>query len=411
MLRSVQAEQARLRRENDEAKAALVEARRQLRAVQASARMPHRRDPAGPVPVGAPGPVSGFAPVAPRLVSPRAVSGVVGTVEGGAGGFRAGEGGYAAGSLAFPIGRSFGFQADLAAMANGGELGLGAAGRAFLRDPAKGLIGLYGSVDYASAVRSYGVQDVGTTRGRVAVEGALFLNRFTLDGIAGWQLGADADRFFDQVDLSWYATDDLRFSIGHRYENRIHAVAAGAEYLLPLASPVGVRRGPHREQQLPSRPRGSARLFRPGGQVASAAAARRHPQGPPDRRLRVAAEGLAYCSGGRPAGPDRTARPDRCDGCHRASGTDRRDGPAGASRSAGIDRGDGGNRSTGTGRAARPDRSAGPYWGYGVDWPTGTDRGYGPRGASRTAGSNWGYGPTGAGRWAAARLGVSTREP
>jgi len=229
MLRSVQAEQDRLRRENRETKAELAEARRRLRDLQA---------PPLPSPLRKafvePGPVPGAPP--PR----RAVSGVVGSIEGGAGGFRAGNGAYAAGSLAFPIGRPFGFQVDLAAISNGGDLGLGAAGHAFLRDPTKGLIGLYGSVDYATALRSYGLPDVGTTVGRIAGEGALYLDRFTIDGIAGWQMGDLGQHFFDQVDLSWYATDDLRFSIGHRYENRIHAVAAGAEYLLPLMSSVGV---------------------------------------------------------------------------------------------------------------------------------------------------------------------------
>ncbi len=233
MLRSVQAEQERLRRENQEAKAELVEARRRLRDLQAVS----RPSPSRKASIAEPVPISEPLPPLPPL---RAVSGVVGAIEGGAGGFRAGNGAYAAGSLAFPIGRSFGFQADLAAIANGGDLGLGAAGHAFLRDPTKGLIGLYGSVDYATSIRSYGLQDVGTTMGRIAGEGALFLDRFTVDGIAGWQMGDRAQHFFDQIDLSWYATDDLRFSVGHRYENRIHAVAAGAEYLLPLLSPVGI---------------------------------------------------------------------------------------------------------------------------------------------------------------------------
>ncbi len=233
MLRSVQAEQERLRRENQEAKAELTEARRRLRDLQTVPRPSPSRKAAIAEPVPVSGPL-------PPLLPLRAVSGVVGAIEGGAGGFRAGNGAYAAGSLAFPIGRSFGFQADLAAISNGGDLGLGAAGHAFLRDPTKGLIGLYGSVDYATSIRSYGLQDVGTTMGRIAGEGALFLDRFTVDGIAGWQMGDRAQHFFDQIDLSWYATDDLRFSVGHRYENRIHAVAAGAEYLLPLLSPVGI---------------------------------------------------------------------------------------------------------------------------------------------------------------------------
>ncbi|WP_193763148.1 collagen-like protein [Methylorubrum sp. Q1] len=229
MLRSVQAEQQRLKRENQETKAALIEARQRLRVLQGAPRPSPPRATAGDLPA----PIGRAAPL-------RAVSGVVGAIEGGAGSFRAGSGAYAAGSLAFPIGQSFGFQADLATIAHGGDLGLGAAGHAFFRDPTKGLIGLYGSVDYATALRSYGLQDVGTTTGRIAGEGALFLDRFTVEGIAGWQLGDRAERFFDQVDVVWYATDDLRFSLGHRYENRINSVAAGAEYLLPLLSPVGV---------------------------------------------------------------------------------------------------------------------------------------------------------------------------
>ena len=188
-----------------------------------------------------------------------AVDGFNGKLEGFGGwgeskGFRSGSDfvGGGLGSLSLPVGHSFGFQLDGMAATRQGDFVGGAAGHLFTRDPSSHLIGLYGSgvgFDDPSRTRSY----------KIGAEAEAYLGRFTLSGVAGYEhvdakkafLGLDGSgarvfsdpkdggSFFDQLDVSFYPTDDLKLSAGHRYVGRKHAAALGVEALMPVGG-VGV---------------------------------------------------------------------------------------------------------------------------------------------------------------------------
>jgi hypothetical protein len=153
----------------------------------------------------------------------------------------------AMGSVSVPLGQRFGLQIDgLAASARSAFVGGGGA-HLFMRDPSLGLLGLYGSVTRNNA---FG----GATQIRGGLEGELYLGRFTLSGVAGWEqtrtsgtqflgnvggvdlfsVGATTNRVFSSADLSFYATDNWRLSAGHRFTSGRHQAAVGTEVLFPL---------------------------------------------------------------------------------------------------------------------------------------------------------------------------------
>ena len=186
-----------------------------------------------------------------------AVDGINGKIE-GLGGSLAHKGLYGArGSLSIPLGGLYGLQYD-------GELGswdskfygkIGA--HLFWRDPSRGLIGLYAGHTHWS---KYG----GVHVTQVAAEGEYYWDRLTLHGVAGVEFGNTATstassivphvpgtaapgitttmidgydvktRFFDQIDLKYYWTDNSDTYIGHRYLGGKHALALGGEAALPV---------------------------------------------------------------------------------------------------------------------------------------------------------------------------------
>ena len=141
------------------------------------------------------------------------------------------------GSFSVPVGPQFGFQADGLTASYRGDFLSGIGAHGFWRDPSKGLIGLYG--DYLHWDRLGGVNV-----GHFGAEGAVYLNRVTLEGVAGVESGSKRaaviggfvetvnlkTRAFDKVDLAYYLTDDLKFSIGHRYYGGKNALALGGEW-------------------------------------------------------------------------------------------------------------------------------------------------------------------------------------
>ena len=168
--------------------------------------------------------------------------------------------------LSFPVQRQYGVQID----GSGGTLdgsGFGSvAGHFFWRDPRNALFGIYG--DYTNWDRFGGVQVA-----HVAGEGAYYFGQYTLEGIAGVEFGNSTTsalgssvsivttpqngaipgvtttttstllgtasvrtRFFDQVNLAYYPTDDIKAYVGHRYVGGLNAAAFGGEVALPLGN-------------------------------------------------------------------------------------------------------------------------------------------------------------------------------
>lgn len=169
-------------------------------------------------------------PVYPTVLP--AVSGLNGKIslEGGA----LDEEGFVAlkGSVSMPIGERYGFQLDGSVGVLDAEIFGGVGGHLFWRDPSYALLGIYGSYTAIEALDG--------EVARIGVEGEYYWNQFTIKSVIGAEfididqtaLVYDETNLFAFSDLSYYATDDLELSVGHRYSGENHALALGVEYQL-----------------------------------------------------------------------------------------------------------------------------------------------------------------------------------
>ena len=157
--------------------------------------------------------------------------------------------GGAQGSFSIPLDHQFGLQFDGATGTFDRRFFGAGAAHLFMRDPAQGLVGLYASHTYWNEIGGLHVT-------QFAGEGAAYLGRFTLQGIAGVEFGNSQSvvtgvsvtppttttfsesydiktRFFDKIDLAYYVTDDAKVFVGHRYLGGKNALALGGELALP----------------------------------------------------------------------------------------------------------------------------------------------------------------------------------
>ena len=143
-----------------------------------------------------------------------------------------------AGSLSVPLGFPYGLQIDGMVGSGKGAAFYGVGGHLFWRDPAKGLLGIYGSyvswsADDTVAVASpiNGVADLtGADVGKFGVEGEAYLGRFSLEGLAAYQFGTNTG-FAGKATLAYYPVDTLRLDGGVRYLDGVGAIGtAGAEW-------------------------------------------------------------------------------------------------------------------------------------------------------------------------------------
>tara|TARA_R110002167_G_scaffold184083_7_gene384511 strand:+ start:2074 stop:2988 length:915 start_codon:yes stop_codon:yes gene_type:complete len=151
------------------------------------------------------------------------------SIEGGA--FDAEGFGAVTGSVSVPLGQRFGLQLDGAVGVLDDDFYGGVGGHLFWRDPAYALLGIYGS--YTS------IEDIDGEISRIGVEGEYYWNQFTVKTVLGAEfididppVDFDDTNFFAFTDLSYYATDDLELSVGHRYTGEKNALALGVEYQL-----------------------------------------------------------------------------------------------------------------------------------------------------------------------------------
>lgn len=123
-----------------------------------------------------------------------------------------------------PIFHNFGAQIDAAAGVYDGDFTSAAAGlHLFWRDSERGMVGIYG--DWAYTDNEHG--------GRVGVELSSYQDRWSIDALVGMQFGQHFEtEFIDEVDLSYYYTDDFRISVGHRLTSRGHVGNLSFESLL-----------------------------------------------------------------------------------------------------------------------------------------------------------------------------------
>ena len=130
------------------------------------------------------------------------------------------------GSIATPlsfISDNFGMQVDAAAGLYDSDFASAAAGlHLFWRDPSRGMIGIYGDWAYVDPEHA----------GRVGGEVAFYDGPWSLDIFAGMQFGQHVfTEFVDEVDLSYYFTDNTRGSIGHRLTSRGHVGNVSFEHM------------------------------------------------------------------------------------------------------------------------------------------------------------------------------------
>ena len=119
-----------------------------------------------------------------------------------------------AGSLSVPLGFPYGFQIDGMVGSGKGAAFYGVGGHLFWRDPAKGLLGLYGS--YVSWEADDGAGTMGAEVGKIGVEGEAYLGRFSLEGLAAYQFGTNTG-FAGKAVVAYYPIDNLRLDGGIRY--------------------------------------------------------------------------------------------------------------------------------------------------------------------------------------------------
>jgi len=113
------------------------------------------------------------------------------------------------GSVATPIPgfENFGVQLDGAVGVYDGDFTSAASALHIFYRNGQGLIGIYG--DWAYTDPEHG--------GRVGVELSSYHDRWSVDALVGLQFGQHFEsEFIDEVDLSYYYTDNLRVSVGHR---------------------------------------------------------------------------------------------------------------------------------------------------------------------------------------------------
>jgi Chaperone of endosialidase len=141
------------------------------------------------------------------------------------------------GAVSIPLGGQFGLQLDGALGDFGNSFFGSGAAHAFWRDPARGLAGFYTSHTYWDQIGGVHVD-------RYGGEGALYLDRWTLEGTAGVETGSNKTvtvgsffdtvaiktRFYDQVSANYYLTDNLRLSVGHAYTDGLNALTLGGEW-------------------------------------------------------------------------------------------------------------------------------------------------------------------------------------
>jgi hypothetical protein len=165
-------------------------------------------------------------------------------------------------AISAPLAGQWGLQVDLAAGSLESRAFGSIAPHLFWRNPSQGLIGVYAS-------HTHWDQFGGVHVTQVAGEAEGYFGRFTVQGIAGVEFGNSVTniaqagfviqpaggifgaagvfntntflqgfdvktRFFDQINLKYYVTDNVAGYIGHRYLGGKNALALGGEAAVPL---------------------------------------------------------------------------------------------------------------------------------------------------------------------------------
>jgi hypothetical protein len=204
------------------------------------------------------------SPKASPYLPPPAVDGINGKLY-DFGGSLADHGIYGSrGAISFPLGGPWGLQIDGTAGSYGQDFFGSIAGHLFWRNSQQGLLGIYADYTYLDEFGGAHVT-------HIAGEGEYYWQRWTLQGIVGVEFGNNATqttitkstkpppnfftpgvvttntftegydvrtRFFDQINLKYYLTDNWDAYVGHRYLGGKNALALGSEYAWSLGNGV-----------------------------------------------------------------------------------------------------------------------------------------------------------------------------
>ncbi len=143
------------------------------------------------------------------------------------------------GSLTFPVQNQFGVQLDAGAGQMGADSFTGAGAHLFWRDPSRGMVDLQFG---ATFIDRTGVLVPDQTAYAIGVEGELYLDQFTIAANAGRIFGTNVTvGDYYGVDLSWYASNNLKLRIGYGQTPDVNGMAnAGIEWMPMLDSLEGM---------------------------------------------------------------------------------------------------------------------------------------------------------------------------
>jgi hypothetical protein len=128
------------------------------------------------------------------------------------------------GSFSVPLSHDWGAQVDGLAGTGGGSPFWGIGGHLFWRNPAQGLLGIYGSFVNWS--------DIGARVSKVGAEGQLYNGPWTFSALAAMQ-GGTFNGFAGNASLSYYVTPDFRLDGAYRFLNGEGSTGLiGAEWLV-----------------------------------------------------------------------------------------------------------------------------------------------------------------------------------
>jgi hypothetical protein len=112
-------------------------------------------------------------------------------------------------SFSLPLGESFGFQGDVAAVDALNDTMIGGTAHFFMRDPNSHLLGIAGGAGFADDANVY----------FIGPEAELYMDSVSIEAWAGYMnvdfdRGGSKNKAFGFLDAAFYATEDLRFAVG-----------------------------------------------------------------------------------------------------------------------------------------------------------------------------------------------------
>ena len=197
---------------------------------------------------------------------------------------------YGGGALSVPLGETFGFQGDIAVVDVFGGTAVGGAAHLFTRDPSSYLLGAIGGYsDFGSGDMLWGGAEAEFYFGNMTIQSVVGVTDIDTPFL-GVSSGTD---FLGLVDLSFYATDNLKFKTGVSSVANFESAGLGVEWMMqeqlgmPLSFIADVRFG---ENDFVAAKAGVAFYF--GGNEEGKSLIRRHREDDPPIRAFIGGSGV-----------------------------------------------------------------------------------------------------------------------